>query len=357
MKRSFKMVNISFNIEKLDELINELEMLKKTSKTKFEDLVDFDFDPELDISDEIDNRLQLTIISVLKNLFDENNDFLTSFKKIQIKGIKNFNVENSLGILKSAKENIRIPKNYLLNEIKNFKIKLFENLEFWNNDNDNINNLYYEEKRTLILTNLSEDSPYFFLKSCKTINDLSIQIKENGNCYKDYKKFISDEFDKIINFLEKNNGDLKKKLEYGENLFENFNDEDIFYKNLIQEINTLYKVKCFTSCFIMCRKLFENKIIQVMRKFKLNENQYWDDNKNRFLDFSVLLKKLEKNLQIFNSFNDEVKKICEDINRVLIKPMNKTAHSIIENIKEKDFNKNYKKIVIELYTLFQKILK
>ncbi|MBT7102466.1 hypothetical protein HN935_03050, partial [archaeon] len=49
--------------------------------------------------------------------------------------------------------------------------------------------------------------------------------------------------------------------------------EDIFYKNLSNEINKCYKIGSHTSVFVLSRKLIENLLIDTLRKkYPINEN-------------------------------------------------------------------------------------
>jgi len=74
--------------------------------------------------------------------------------------------------------------------------------------------------------------------------------------------------------------------------------EDIFYKKLVLEINRAYKVGAYTGAFILCRKLIENLIIDILRKkFPPNEENlkiYYRKDDGRFHDFTILLQKLEE---------------------------------------------------------------
>lgn len=71
-----------------------------------------------------------------------------------------------------------------------------------------------------------------------------------------------------------------------------------FYKvDHIAEINRAYTYRCFTSCFVLCRKVVENLIVDVLRaKYPPNVagnlELYFNSAQGRYCDFSVLLRNL-----------------------------------------------------------------
>ncbi|MCC6603633.1 MAG: hypothetical protein IT327_10505 [Anaerolineae bacterium] len=73
------------------------------------------------------------------------------------------------------------------------------------------------------------------------------------------------------------------------------NIPDDFYKKLIDEINQAYNFQLPISLSVLIRKLFENLIIDILRKKYGTEELelYYDPRRRRFQDFSVLLKNLE----------------------------------------------------------------
>jgi len=65
----------------------------------------------------------------------------------------------------------------------------------------------------------------------------------------------------------------------------------------IEEINGTYNAHCYTATFILCRKLIENLIIEILKKkFPLASDRglYEHPTQHRFLDFSVILDNLYK---------------------------------------------------------------
>ncbi len=81
-------------------------------------------------------------------------------------------------------------------------------------------------------------------------------------------------------------GKRKKKKE----TIINYETGDYFLKGHIDEINEAYTHCCYTSVFILCRKVIENLIIGILeKKFTENRDLYWNSNLSRYLDFSVVL--------------------------------------------------------------------
>jgi len=84
----------------------------------------------------------------------------------------------------------------------------------------------------------------------------------------------------------------------------------------LREINRAYTYKCYTSTFILCRKVLENLIIRIMRgKYpedkREHREKYFDFNRGRFLDFGILIKNLGNSSKDFGPEEKLVKRICE----------------------------------------------
>ena len=80
---------------------------------------------------------------------------------------------------------------------------------------------------------------------------------------------------------------------------------DIFQKKHVEEINIAYNAKCYTAAFLLCRKVIQNLIVDLLikqfppNKAKKNKELYFDFKRRRFLDFSVILKNLYDNRNLF----------------------------------------------------------
>ena len=118
--------------------------------------------------------------------------------------------------------------------------------------------------------------------------------------------------------------------------------KDQFYNKLVFEINRSYKIGAYTGAFILCRKLIENLMIDILRKkfppSQENLNLYFRENDGRFHDFKILMENLEEKKKSFGI--DE--KIIDEVLPLIKKfrpDTNSKTHSIIIFGNEGDINK------------------
>ena len=178
------MSKINRYVERLKKLIKDLEKLKNSQTKEYPGTAGWG---HLDFSDEIDLKLQLDVKTILKNIFGENNDFLKKFNQIiKDEGLKEFNVESSLGLLKSALDNLE--NGYL----------------------EQINNIIKNE----IFNNLLEEAKYFiYKKNHKDIGALLLRIVLENNI----KRISKNNNIKIENTKTSNlNDELKKENFYSQ---------------------------------------------------------------------------------------------------------------------------------------------
>jgi hypothetical protein len=70
---------------------------------------------------------------------------------------------------------------------------------------------------------------------------------------------------------------------------------DSFVQRHVEEINKAYNAQCYTATFILCRKVMENPVVEILRaKFPKNRDLFEDNVSHRSLDFSVVLDNLFK---------------------------------------------------------------
>ena len=115
---------------------------------------------------------------------------------------------------------------------------------------------------------------------------------------------------------------------------------DEFYKKLIEEINFLYNNNRYTSSCLLLRKLFENLLIDILRK-KYSSAQidlYYNRSKGMFQNFSILLDNLEIKIDDFKSIDPNFNK--EAIRRIEFyrERGNSSAHSISTDITKKEID-------------------
>lgn len=70
--------------------------------------------------------------------------------------------------------------------------------------------------------------------------------------------------------------------------------EESYKRDHVAEINRAYSYRCYTACFLMCRKVVENLVLDVLelkfpRSVGDNLEIYFDKSQGRYRDFSVLL--------------------------------------------------------------------
>lgn len=71
--------------------------------------------------------------------------------------------------------------------------------------------------------------------------------------------------------------------------------KNYFINKHVEEINKAYNARCLTSVYILIRKVFENIVIDILRKqfppsTLANKELYFDTTQNRYKDFSVILR-------------------------------------------------------------------
>jgi len=86
----------------------------------------------------------------------------------------------------------------------------------------------------------------------------------------------------------------------------------------IDEVNRAYTYKCYTCVFILCRKIIENLVADILRlKFppitKENKELYYDIGRNRIRDFKELLKSLRSKKAEFEMDKKLVEKILSSV--------------------------------------------
>ena len=123
-----------------------------------------------------------------------------------------------------------------------------------------------------------------------------------------------------------------------------YETNDHFKKGHINEINRAYTNKCYTSVFILARKIVENLIIDIMcKKFPpnslSNRELYFDNQRKRFKDFSVILKNFYDKRNEFDADKIEIIKRLYDKALALKDDANQKTHSwyhLVERKKEID---------------------
>jgi hypothetical protein len=112
-----------------------------------------------------------------------------------------------------------------------------------------------------------------------------------------------------------------------------------FFKSLISEINVAYTYQLYTSTYVCLRKLFENLIIELLRKkFGTTElNLYYWNEKGRFHDFSKLIENFESKVNDFGPHTVSFDQHFFDFLKNFKEAANSNAHSIDIYADSKEF--------------------
>lgn len=122
-----------------------------------------------------------------------------------------------------------------------------------------------------------------------------------------------------------------------------YDTADHFIKGHIDEMNRAYTFKCYTSVFILARKIVENLIIDILKKKfpekgRANKELYFDTNQKRLKDFEDILKNLRGKKNDFGSENKAVERLCDLAGKLKENANNKTHswYHLVEKKKEVD---------------------
>ncbi len=135
---------------------------------------------------------------------------------------------------------------------------------------------------------------------------------------------------------------LKIKNKAKEEVLVAYSSDNLFINGHIDEINKTYNAGCYTAVFILTRKVIENLIIDILKaKFPTKDDSknlelYYDKQRGRYKDFSIILDNLRQK-KIF--FGPESKAVEQLYNKTvpLKNDANDKAHSwfhLVRNKKE-----------------------
>ena len=139
----------------------------------------------------------------------------------------------------------------------------------------------------------------------------------------------------------------------------NYETNDYFKKGHIEELNKAYSFGCYTSVFILARKIIENLIIDILKakypeKIKENKELYFDTAQKRFKDFGIILKNLKSKKSDFGSENKAVERLY-DLAKVFKVKANDKTHSWYHLVKnKKEVNDLNLEMIIEIIKKLEK---
>lgn len=138
-----------------------------------------------------------------------------------------------------------------------------------------------------------------------------------------------------------------------------YDTTDYFRKGHIEEVNKAYTFGCYTSVFILLRKIVENMLIDILRhKFPPssleNKELYFGTSQNRFKDFSVIITNLGKKSSSFGIEKKLVERVV-DLSKSLKDITNDKTHSWFHLVKNKaEIDDLNPQMVIELISQLEK---
>jgi hypothetical protein len=156
-----------------------------------------------------------------------------------------------------------------------------------------------------------------------------------------------------------------KKLSKKKNIpdFIVYDSKDYFIKGHIKELNSAYAHACYTSAFILIRKIVENLLIDILRKkFPESSNSgnrelYYNNNLKRAQDFSVIIENLYKKRNEFGNKGEEIIRRINGLVKKLKKDTNYTVHSWFHLVEKKaEFEELSIHQIIELIIRLEKLV-
>jgi len=136
-----------------------------------------------------------------------------------------------------------------------------------------------------------------------------------------------------------------------------FPSTDRFVSRHVLEINGTYHACCYTATFILCRKVMENLIIQILKKkFPSQKNKilYEDFASRRSLDFSVILDNFYKSRTKFSiSASSAIERIKQKATPFK-NDANDKAHSLFHIASKKEIEDANVQEIFDLITVVMK---
>lgn len=138
-----------------------------------------------------------------------------------------------------------------------------------------------------------------------------------------------------------------------------YDSDDYFIKGHINELNRAYSFGCYTSVFILLRKIIENLIVDILRaqysgNNRQNKELYYNISHKRFQDFSVILKNLYDKRDDFGTNNKAVARLY-NLSKKMKDDTNDKTHSWFHLVERKAEIENLNAIqIIEIIKILEK---
>ncbi|WP_101476845.1 hypothetical protein [Candidatus Nitrosotalea bavarica] len=124
------------------------------------------------------------------------------------------------------------------------------------------------------------------------------------------------------------------------------NTTDAFYTKLIREINLTYHYELYSSAQMLIRKLFENLVIDILRKKYKNDTSSYLNSKDRYHQFHIIITNAKERIEQgdFDNVKRDFKETLDWISK-LRDEGNKSAHSITFDVKKPELDKIHDEII------------
>lgn len=131
-----------------------------------------------------------------------------------------------------------------------------------------------------------------------------------------------------------------------------FETEDTLLEKHIDEINRACTHKCYTATFVLCRKVLENLILQILQKKYPDRTEdhrakYLNLKNGRIVDFGVLLKNLRDSANDFIPKKKLVERICQ-LSEGFKDDANDMTHSLYHIASKKEIDENNFQYILDL---------
>lgn len=139
-----------------------------------------------------------------------------------------------------------------------------------------------------------------------------------------------------------------------------YKTDDVWLQKHVDEVNRAFTFQCYTATFVLCRKILENLIVQILQKKYNSRNlddrkKYFDIANNRFLDFGVLIDNLRDGANSFIPQNKLVLRICQ-LSEQFKDNANDMTHSLYYLARKKDIeDRNFQDILDLIKQLNEKM--
>jgi hypothetical protein len=137
--------------------------------------------------------------------------------------------------------------------------------------------------------------------------------------------------------------------------FIKYDTSDPFIKGHVEEVNKCYTYSCYTAAFILCRKIIENLLIDIIkRKYPKRElHIYFNTDRGRTRDFSEIISNLRSRARDFLPDKVLLEKILTEAEKFKVDANNK-AHSWYHLVRKSELENADVQNILEMLQKLQK---